>query len=191
MPALGAAAGVEREHPRARGEVDDAVRDDRPGRYGARHAGLAYQAHTHVVEGALVTFVDVTRLVEAEARQRALLEELNQSVRSVLGVIAAITDPALDASGSPERIAEAFRRRVQAVALGYDLLARTKWAGVSLHDIIVGHWTGFRCRRLIAIQGPQPDSAGRHAALGVIFHELAATPPRTARRLAGGRVAAF
>ncbi|MGO9263515.1 MAG: CheR family methyltransferase [Candidatus Binataceae bacterium] len=45
---------------------------------------LPYRGHNSVVEGALVTFVDVTNLVEAEARQGALQQELGQRAGSLV-----------------------------------------------------------------------------------------------------------
>ena len=43
---------------------------------------LPYRAGDNDVEGTLVTFVDVTSMVQAEEHQRLLVDELNHRVRT-------------------------------------------------------------------------------------------------------------
>jgi two-component sensor histidine kinase len=43
-----------------------------------------------MVEGVIVTFVEITRIVEAKAQQRTLVEGLHHRVRNVLSVVNAI-----------------------------------------------------------------------------------------------------
>ncbi len=137
---------------------------------------VPYQAHNQFIDGALVTFVDVTRIVEAEAHQRMLVEELNHRVRNMLTVIGAIANQTMASARTPKLFTEAFLGRVNALAQSYSLVSRENWRAVSLRDIImtevVPHMTGDRSRADINGPDVRLDSA-RALGLGLVFHELA------------------
>src|SRR5262249_13929418 len=63
-------------------------RADQPAEYLMRV--LPYRTHNQVIDGIIVTFVDISKMVEAEAQQRTLVEELNHRVRNMLTVVNAI-----------------------------------------------------------------------------------------------------
>ena len=48
---------------------------------------LPYRAPDNTVDGSLVTFVDVTGIIRAEAHQRLLVDELNHRVKNMLTVV--------------------------------------------------------------------------------------------------------
>jgi two-component system, chemotaxis family, CheB/CheR fusion protein len=137
---------------------------------------LPYRTENDVIEGALVTFVDVTNLVEAEARQRVLLQELNQGTSNILDVVTAITDQTLAAARPPDELTKTYQGRVKSLAASYTLLAREQWSGVQLQDIIASQVALLpdSMQNRVAIQGP-PVSLKPAAtlALGAVFHELA------------------
>ena len=137
---------------------------------------LPYRGRQNVIEGVVVTFFDITKLVEAEARQRTMVEELNHRVRNMLTVVAAIANQTLAKSASPEQFAEAFLGRIQSLAMSYGLLSRDQWGDVLLQDILNNELGQFRegTEERIALEGPlvafKPNAA---LALGLVFHELA------------------
>jgi two-component system CheB/CheR fusion protein len=131
---------------------------------------------TDAIDGVLVTFFDITRLVESEARQRTLVDELNHRVRNILTMVAAITRQTLARSRSPEEFAETFQGRVHSLANAYALLSREQWSDVPLHDVLRNELDQYRHRsgERIVLDGPplalKPAAA---LGLGLIVHELA------------------
>jgi two-component system CheB/CheR fusion protein len=136
---------------------------------------LPYRGNDRAIEGVIVTFVDVTRIVEAEARQRTMVEELNHRVRNILTVVDALARQTLTQTGSPEEFAAAFSGRVRAMGAAYGLVSRESWGEVALRDIIreqlMPHQLGSSDR--VDVQGPdilvKPPVA---LALGLVIHEL-------------------
>jgi two-component system CheB/CheR fusion protein len=136
---------------------------------------LPYRAHDHMVEGVIVTFVEITRILEAEAQQRAMVEELNHRVRNMLTVVNAIARQTLAQTQSPQEFAAAFEGRIQAMAASHSLLSRENWREVFLRDLITEqlkpHQLGPGER--IEVNGPDvhltPNAA---VALGLVVHEF-------------------
>ena len=56
---------------------------------------LPYRAPDSTVDGSLVTFVDVTRIVQAEEHQRLLVDELNHRVKNMLTVVVSLASQTL------------------------------------------------------------------------------------------------
>jgi two-component system, chemotaxis family, CheB/CheR fusion protein len=137
---------------------------------------LPYRARSGTIDGALLTFVDVTKIAEAEARQRTLVEELNHRVRNMLTVVNAIAQQTLAQTHSPDEFAAAFTGRIQAMSVAYGLVSRENWNEVALRAIITEQLKPFEMQPggRVEIKGPdvfvQPAAA---LALGLITHELA------------------
>jgi two-component system CheB/CheR fusion protein len=130
----------------------------------------------NVIDGVLVTFVDVTRIVEAEAHQRTMVEELNHRVRNMLTVVAAITKQTLARSRSPREFAETFEGRIQALSTSYALVSRENWGDVALEDVLLNELAQYRDESPGRIVWKGPPVAFRPAtalAMGMIVHELA------------------
>lgn len=137
---------------------------------------VPYHAHNNLVDGALVTFVDVTKMVEAENQQRTLVEELNHRVRNMLTVVGVVARQTLAKARSPEQFSESFLARIQAMANTYSLVSRHNWSSISLRDIVVTELQPYLPDReeRIAVRGPTVVFEASHAlALGLVFHELA------------------
>jgi len=137
---------------------------------------LPYRGRNNVIDGVLVTFFDITKMVEAEEQQRTLVQELNHRVRNMLTVVSAITQQTLSRSHSPEQIAVTLKGRIQALATSYTLLSREQWGDIPLQDILLNELTQYRqeSRDRIVLAGPpvsvKPAAA---VALGLVVHELA------------------
>ncbi|HET7847975.1 MAG TPA: CheR family methyltransferase [Pseudolabrys sp.] len=148
-------------------------RDDSAAHYLMRI--LPYRGRNNVIDGVLVTFVNVTNIVEAEAHQRTLVEELNHRVRNMLTVVGAIANQTLAKSESPENFADAFLGRLHAMGKSYDLVSREHWGEVPLREILtneLGSHKGEHGERA-ALEGPEVLFAPAKAlGLGLVFHEL-------------------
>src|SRR5262249_33688962 len=97
---------------------------------------LPYRGRNNGIDGVLVSFVNVTNIVEAEAQHRTLVEELNHRVRNMLTIVGAIANQTLAKSASPELFADAFLGRLQSMGKSYALVSRENWGDISLNDIL-------------------------------------------------------
>lgn len=137
---------------------------------------LPYRTGKAAIEGAIVVFVDVTRLVEAEMQQRRLLVELNSRVNGILGVILNFAEEAAAHDEAGVQSSESLLGRVRSMAMCYELLARADWGEVALRDILTGEFEKYRSRdsQRIFLDGPHISfKAPSVLALGMAFHELA------------------
>ena len=136
---------------------------------------VPYRATNNVIEGVLLSFVDVTNLVEAEAHQRMLVEELNHRVRNMLTVVGIIASQTLIRTPSPERFAESFMGRINSLAKSYSLVSRKQWGDVSLRDIIDNELQAYRqgaSRNVDLVGADITFDSARALGLGLVFHEL-------------------
>ena len=71
---------------------------------------LPYRTADNEVDGALITFTDVTGMVQAEQHQRTMVDELNHRVRNMLTVVLSIATQTMRQSRGPRRILRQFQR---------------------------------------------------------------------------------
>jgi two-component system CheB/CheR fusion protein len=149
---------------------------------------LPYRARRGVIEGAIVTFVDVTKIVAAEAQQRKLLAELNHRVKDMLGAISSITQEAMKRAVSPEEFGNSVLRRIEALTKSYDLLVAKSWSGVQLADLLQVALGAYDGRRVI-MSGPAVALRTSTAlSLGLAFHELAVNAAKFGALSNGGKL---
>jgi two-component system CheB/CheR fusion protein len=135
-----------------------------------------YRAHNNQIEGAVLTFVDVTGIIESEAHQRTLVEELNHRVRNMLTVVSAIATQTLRGTRSRESFAEAFTGRLRAMGASFSLVSRENWKEVSLGEVVSTQLAPFEIEgtNRLQMQGPpillKPTAA---LSFGLVAHELA------------------
>jgi two-component system CheB/CheR fusion protein len=136
---------------------------------------LPYRATGGHVEGILVTFVNVTSVVEAEARQRVLIEELNHRVRNMLTVVNSIANQTLRQSTTKEEFVAAFTGRIRAMGAAYTVVAQRNWGDASLRDIVVEQIKPFADGQVLRfrIEGPEVSFAPSAAlSISLVMHEL-------------------
>jgi two-component system, chemotaxis family, CheB/CheR fusion protein len=136
---------------------------------------LPFRQESGAIEGVVVTFVDVTGLVEAEEHQRLLVAELNHRVRNMLAVVVALAKQTLSGDRPTQEIREAFIGRVQSMANAYTLISQENWHAVGLRDILTVELEPYLDDAdRVAIEGPpvmcRPATA---LALSLVVHELA------------------
>lgn len=155
---------------------------------------LPYRDEHGTANGTIIVLVDVTRLVEHETRQRAILEELNTAVRNVLARIARLSETAPTRDWSAEQFQDAFVGRLHALTACYGLLAQEKWSAIALADILRSAFTAkdpADAQRRITMDGPAVRiAAPQTLALAMVMHELASEAVRSGALSApDGRVA--
>lgn len=136
---------------------------------------LPYRAHTHRIEGAILTFVDVTNVIEAESQHVLLVEELNHRVRNMLAIVGAMAQQTLAQSQEPKQFTTSFLGRIQSLARTYTLVSKKQWGQVGLYEIFrdeLEPHDGSETKR-IHLSGPaiycRPQAA---LAFGLVVHEL-------------------
>ena len=137
---------------------------------------LPYRAPDSTIDGSLITFVDVTGIVQAEEHQRLLVDELNHRVKNMLTVVISLATQTLRRSGTLEVFSGVFLGRVHALTAAYALLSRESWSSVLLEDIIAEELRPYMAgdRTNVRIKGPPVLLEPRGAlALGMAIHELA------------------
>jgi len=136
---------------------------------------LPYWTGNDKIEGAVLTFIDVTSLAQAEEQQRVLVAELNHRVKNMLTVIVSIATQTLKRSDSVEAFGEGFLDRLHAMARAYELVSRDHWSEVALLDVVRQALEPYLLSRQdrIDIDGPAVPLKPKVAiSLGMIFHEL-------------------
>jgi len=155
----------------ARHPIDRRV-NRRDGAAGYMVRALPYWTGSGKVEGAVLTFSDVTSLAQAEEQQRVLVGELDHRVKNMLTMIVSIARQTLP-SGDQAR--EAFLDRLNAMTRSYELISRDQWSDVSLRDVVRQEIEPYRTGRAdrVVIGGPDVALKPKLAlSLGMILHEL-------------------
>jgi two-component system CheB/CheR fusion protein len=119
-------------------------------RDGAAHyimRALPYWTGSNRIEGATVTFSDVTSLAQAEEQLRVMVAELNHRVKNMLTVIVSIAGQTLKRSADAETFAKTFLDRLHAMARSHDLLSREQWSEISLRDVVTQEIEPYRLGR--------------------------------------------
>jgi len=135
-----------------------------------------YRTAENRVDGALLTFVDVSSVVQTEQYNRLLVDELNQRVSSVLALVTELATRTLHETTTMAAFAEAYLRRVDVLNAACTLLARDNWDQVQLRDVIAAEVPvrGSDRQASVTLEGPEVQVTPRSAlAIGIVMHELA------------------
>jgi len=125
------------------------------------------------IEGVVVTFVDVTRLADAEGHQQVLIAELNHRVKNMLTVVISIANQTLKSARSPEQFTAALTGRLHAMSRGYALLAHGDWKEAAVAKLVKAEMETFDEKRF-CIHGPDIHLSPQQAlSVGLVLHELA------------------
>ncbi|HEY4172573.1 MAG TPA: CheR family methyltransferase [Rhodopila sp.] len=136
---------------------------------------LPYRAPDSTVSGTLVTFVDVSSIVQAEEHQRLLVDELNHRVKNMLTVVISLAQQTLRRSTSLEAFSDTFMGRVRALTVSYTLLSDQKWLGVPLREVLAEETKPYMAagQTNIVMGGPDLHLSPTGAlSLGMVMHEL-------------------
>ena len=125
---------------------------------------LPYRAPDSTVSGTLITFIDVTSIVQAEQHQRLLVDELNHRVKNMLTVVDSLAAQTLRRSQTLEEFSAAFTGRVRALTASYSLLSNQNWLRVSLREMLSEEIKPFAAQDPsdIVLEGPM-SGLGRPA----------------------------
>jgi two-component system, chemotaxis family, CheB/CheR fusion protein len=142
---------------------------------------IPYRATDKGIEGVLLTFTNVTEIVLAEQREKALATELHHSVKSIADLLASLADQTGPLPSAVKEFLGTLPRRLDALAVTHELLSRSGRAEVSLEQVLRQqlrpHIDAQSGR--VTVQGPKVLLRS-HAALSLamMFHELAINAAR-------------
>lgn len=130
------------------------------------------------VDGVLVTLVNVTAAVEAQAQERyhrLLIAELNHRVKNILAVAASLATQSLRNTNTAADFTSVFLGRLQALSRAHDLLSNENWTDVPLRTLVMaGLQLQAERGERVTLDGPlirlNPKAA---TTLSLAFHELA------------------
>jgi two-component system CheB/CheR fusion protein len=151
---------------------------------------LPYTTASGSVDGVVVTFFDVTKVVEGEILG-TLVDELNHRVRNMLQIVSAVATHTLRRAVSLEEFGVAFLGRIRALARAHELVSVGGWAEVPLMDLIEKELEPYApgAGRLTTVGLSVHLRPKAALALGMVLHELATNAAKHGALGAdGGRV---
>lgn len=151
---------------------------------------LPYTTAAGEVDGVVVTFFDVTKVVEGEILG-TLVDELNHRVRNMLQIVSAVSNHTLRRATSLEDFSVVFSGRIRALARAHELVSLGGWAEVPLVDLIEKELEPYApgADRLTTVGLSVHIMPKAALALGMVLHELATNAAKHgALGAEGGRV---
>jgi two-component sensor histidine kinase len=118
---------------------------------------------------------DITERKRAEERQRLLTAEIDHRAKNLLAAIQAMVLLTKRDAVSVSDFARTLVGRLHALGRAHDLLARDKWTGVSLHDVLKSEFQAYAGRdsARFSIVGADARLGARAAqTLSLALHEL-------------------
>ena len=150
------------------------VRDDDTTHYLMRI--LPYRTPESDVDGTIVTFVDVTSIVQAEQHQRLLVDELNHRVKNMLTVVISMATQTLRRTDSLEEFEKSYMGRLHALSAAYSLLSHEGWQKVTLKALLLEELQPFFSpgHSNVVLEGPNVllNTLKAALSLGMAIHEL-------------------
>jgi two-component system CheB/CheR fusion protein len=162
---------------------------------------LPYRSVDNFIAGAVITFVDVTGTVKAEAalresegRLRTLLAELQHRVRNTLAVVKSITQRTAESSDSVEEMAAHLSGRIDAFARVQSAVTRNPEVGIELASLVTDELLAHAAHEGdgLVIDGPSVALRPKAAeSMSLALHELATNAVKHGALVGknGGRIA--
>lgn len=122
--------------------------------------------------GAMVSFIDITPMVQFEQH----LREFNEGADIMLQMVLRIADGTLAQAAATDREAEAGMSRLRSLGAIYKLLSRAEWNAIPLRDLVSEELQelGLTTAARVAFAGPAVSLKPKAAiVIGLALHELA------------------
>jgi PAS domain S-box-containing protein len=165
-----------------------ALKEDRPIRDqeavaerpdGKRVPFLPFPTPLHDASGKLIgavnMLVDISERAQAEARQKAMIDELNHRVKNTLTTVQSLAAQTIRGDGVSEEIRAAFEGRLLALSKLHNRLSDEHWERADLQSILQDILAPYREESgRVYFEGPAVDlSPNTAVTLALVMHELA------------------
>ncbi len=150
-----------------------------------------YRTVDNVIDGVVMTFVDISDRRHAEDLQSHMIDELNHRVKNTLASVQVIVSQSLQGIVD-EELQRILQARLLSLSQTHNLLAQKSWSRVSLRELLSQQLEPYRSNAdtQFSIEGPDLDlNSNASLALGLAFHELTTNAVKYgALSLIGGQV---
>ncbi len=134
-----------------------------------------YLSISNVLDGVVLTFVDVTERQREDSRRSSLLDELNHRMKNTFATVMSLAVQTLKSAPDPSDFREAFLTRMRALSNAHDLMMRSEWQQVTLKDLLSMETAPFQEseRSRVSMRGENLMLEPRTClALSMALHEL-------------------
>jgi two-component system, chemotaxis family, CheB/CheR fusion protein len=135
-----------------------------------------YRTVDNVIDGVVMTFVDIIERMKADEQKSLLLAELDHRVRNILAIVSSVITRTLKTSSSPAAFAMAIERRIAGITRAHSVLTQTRGGGgASLRELLATELAPYdRGGKSLSITGVDIVVTPRAGlSLAMAFHELA------------------
>jgi two-component system CheB/CheR fusion protein len=137
---------------------------------------IPFRTSDNKIKGALVTFVDISNVTQAEEHEKILVSELNHRVKNVLDSVISIVGNTLKRSDSLETFSQNAPDRLAALARTHDIVSRHNWTSVPIRDLMLAELAPYvrgAARKNVTLKGGDVSLVSHAAlAIGAAIHEL-------------------
>jgi two-component system, chemotaxis family, CheB/CheR fusion protein len=135
-----------------------------------------YHTVDNMIDGTVVTFVDISERRRSSDQRTVLIQELNHRVKNSLATVQSIAAQSFRYTETREAFQQTFEARLMALAKTHDLLTKSDWETASLRELLIAElepYGGTESSRF-TFNGPDVQlTSAVVLALGLVFHELA------------------
>jgi two-component system, chemotaxis family, CheB/CheR fusion protein len=135
-----------------------------------------YRTVDNVIDGVVVTFVDISERKRYSDQRTVLIQELNHRVKNSLATVQSIAAQTFRYTATREAFQQTFEARLMALAKTNDLLTKGDWETASLRELLIAElepYGGNESSRFILNGQDVQLTSALALALGLVFHELA------------------
>jgi len=125
--------------------------------------------------------IDITEAKRCEEKQSQLIAELDHRVKNNLTAVLSLAEQTALGASTIEKFVPAFTGRIRAMSVAHEMLARTKWQGADLAELLPRLTEPFRRGRdhRIVLEGPSVMLPATVApSLAMTLHELVTNAAR-------------
>ena len=133
-----------------------------------------YQTADNIIDGVVITCVDITERKRAADLRQHLIDELNHRVRNTLASVRAIVKRTLSKETDAETV-RTLDARLQSLSKTHTLLTNSQWAATSLRELLLQELEPYQQSGVqrVALDGPELKlNPSASLILAMAFHEL-------------------
>jgi len=135
-----------------------------------------YRTVDNVIDGVVITFVDISDRRRSQDQRAVLAQELNHRVKNAFATVQSIAAQSFRYTDTREAFQQTFMARLIALAKTHDILTKNDWETAPLRDLLTAElepYGGIESSRF-TLDGKNVELTSQMAlALGLVFHELA------------------